>query len=169
MVQGPAVFAAGPLSLYNSAMCSVDICTEPAYCKGMCMKHYNAQKWVSYSNDETKYVARSRTSQFNDKLRASGEWPECIRARNLKQLYNMTIEEYESLLSGQGGRCAICGEPPKEKRLHVDHDHDCCSGRKSCGSCIRGLLCPSCNTMLGKIERKPDILESTVRYLGVNT
>lgn len=29
---------------------------------------------------------------------------------------------------------------------YVDHDHKCCSGDKSCGKCVRGILCPGCNT-----------------------
>jgi len=33
-----------------------------------------------------------------------------------------------------------------------DHDHVCCSGKKSCGKCLRGLLCHGCNTKLGALE-----------------
>ena len=32
---------------------------------------------------------------------------------------------YDELLELQGGRCALCGNPPKEggRRLNIDHDH----------------------------------------------
>ena len=48
--------------------------------------------------------------------------------------------EYETLLEGQGGGCAICGATPKTRRLHVDHDHK--TGQ------VRGLLCFRCNNAL---------------------
>jgi hypothetical protein len=39
--------------------------------------------------------------------------------------------------------------------LCVDHDQACCPDEKrSCGNCIRGLLCLAGNTALGHIERK---------------
>ncbi len=35
----------------------------------------------------------------------------------------------------------------------IDHDHQCCPTGHSCGTCIRGLLCPQCNMRLGHFER----------------
>lgn len=52
------------------------------------------------------------------------------------------------MLQEQGGVCAICKQPPRRNKLHVDHDHSCCPGKRSCGRCIRGLLCASCNSKL---------------------
>ena len=48
--------------------------------------------------------------------------------------------------------------------VFIDHDHACYPDEKaSCGRCVRGLLCLSCNTTLGLIERK---LELAQAYLG---
>jgi hypothetical protein len=52
----------------------------------------------------------------------------------------ITDDEYAGMLAEQGGGCAICGAPPKTRRLHVDHDHK--TGR------VRGLLCHRCNRAL---------------------
>src|SRR5207249_694982 len=52
----------------------------------------------------------------------------------------VTDAEYDRLLAAQGGGCAICGNPPKTRRLHVDHDHK--TGE------VRGLLCHRCNRLL---------------------
>lgn len=74
---------------------------------------------------------------------------------HLKKNYGITIEDYEKRLEGQGGGCAICGAKPKEnRRLAVDHDHSCCPGEKTCGNCLRGLLCTTCNVWLGFYENE---------------
>lgn len=52
-------------------------------------------------------------------------------------------------------QCAVCDNPDRRK-LCVDHDHRCCPGERSCGKCVRGLLCGRCN----RIEA---LLETTVK------
>lgn len=49
--------------------------------------------------------------------------------------------------------------------LVVDHDHDCCPGAKSCGQCIRGLLCQYCNAALGMIANDPTTGRALADYL----
>ena len=51
----------------------------------------------------------------------------------------------------------MCGtpEPGGHGTWNVDHDHACCpEGGRSCGKCIRGLLCMECNKYLGFYENK---------------
>ena len=52
----------------------------------------------------------------------------------------LSVEDYDAMLAAQGGVCAICGNPPKTRRLDVDHDHK--TGK------VRGLLCHRCNRAL---------------------
>jgi hypothetical protein len=70
--------------------------------------------------------------------------------------YGLTQQQFDGLLEVQQYACGMCHEPFTENRqIFVDHDHACCPGEKmSCGKCVRGLLCLSCNTALGYIERK---------------
>lgn len=83
----------------------------------------------------------------------------------LKSRYGITRAEYEALLEGQSYKCLICGGGPggNRKRFSVDHDHGCCSGRRSCGKCIRGLLCFNCNANLGYLEKHYDALITYLR------
>lgn len=82
--------------------------------------------------------------------------------------YGLTEEVFAAMLAAQGGRCAICGtdEPGGRNSVwHVDHDHHCCPGARTCGKCIRGLLCQRCNIGLGYFSDNQAILESAIGYL----
>lgn len=76
--------------------------------------------------------------------------------------YGLTVEEYQAL----GNECRICGDEVAGKGRHVDHDHKCCPeiGR-SCGKCVRGILCHNCNTGLGKFRDDPALLGAAIAYL----
>ena len=82
-----------------------------------------------------------------------------IKLRYLKTRYGLTVEEYQAMEQTQGGLCAICKGPPcgRYKRLHVDHDHT--TGK------VRGLLCFTCNTLLGHAKDQISRLENAALYL----
>jgi hypothetical protein len=80
------------------------------------------------------------------------------RRRVWKSKYNLTEEDYETLLRLQGGACAICKEPPaKKKFLVVDHDH--VSGE------VRGLLCGRCNSGIGMLLDDVAVVRAALQYL----
>lgn len=94
------------------------------------------------------------------------------RKCELNTKYRMTLNQYDTMLADQDGRCLICNRVETSlanggevRRLTVDHDHACCPGKRSCGKCIRGLLCNRCNHAIGKLEDNPELLESAARYL----
>lgn len=64
--------------------------------------------------------------------------------------------------------CRICKRPFGKSvagRAGIDHDHACCPGKTSCGSCVRGLLCGNCNLMLGLCGDSITILAAAIDYL----
>lgn len=79
--------------------------------------------------------------------------PDASRNRNLMSKYGITEDQYLQMLEWQNGGCALCGS--KESKwssspwLHVDHDHK--TGK------VRGLLCHTCNIVVGGIENTPEM------------
>lgn len=114
---------------------------------------------------------RESAARWNAKnpQRASGPWPERSPEErwreSLKWQFGITPADYLRMLDEQGGVCAICHRPQEECRLAVDHDHRCCAGERSCGKCVRGLLCRTCNLALGCVRDDPAILGSAIDYL----
>jgi hypothetical protein len=78
--------------------------------------------------------------------------------------YRITIDQYQEMFLKQEGKCLIC---EKSKKLVVDHDHSCCSGKLTCGKCTRGLVCQGCNTLLGLIENNKGIIKKINKYLDI--
>jgi hypothetical protein len=91
--------------------------------------------------------------------------PEARRVAGLLHKYGLTREQYDALLEQQLGLCAICYSPPKGREFDVDHDHRCCPGIRSCGKCIRGLLCSPCNRAVGYFRDDPVLMRRAITYL----
>lgn len=90
----------------------------------------------------------------------------CTWCMNLAR-FGLTRITYEKLLASQGGVCAICRGQQwgTNKKFAVDHDHACCPGVRSCGKCVRALLCNSCNSALGMMKDRADLLRTAADYL----
>ena len=115
--------------------------------------------WISYCNPCFNIRAR-RWKQENPEKAAAR-----FREATLRR-YNLTPADYDAMLAAQGGVCAICktSEPGGKGRFRVDHDHACCPERmRSCGKCIRGLLCNYCNLHLA--GENPRRLRAALAYL----
>lgn len=84
--------------------------------------------------------------------------PDRDRERKWLKRYGISREDYELFLQKQGGGCAICSrKPPEGRHLHVDHNHK--TGK------VRGLLCFSCNSALGKFGDEAEGFKKVVAYL----
>lgn len=89
-----------------------------------------------------------------------------IAAQRREYKYKMSSEQYQRLLEEQNHACAICGKVNANGRdLYVDHDHSCCFGNKSCGECIRGLLCHKCNAAIGLFNDSAESLNKAAEYI----
>lgn len=115
-----------------------------------------------------KPCANKRTAAWRaERAAKKSDLPEWTRRNNLKK-YNVTPEWFDATLAKQGGRCAVCGTTDaggKHGQFHIDHDHSCCPKGKSCGKCVRGLLCHRCNVGLGNFKDDLARLEAAITYL----
>lgn len=143
------------INLENRKLCK--ICNQYKPLNDFC--HTSRGYYFSYckscdrvrprKNPTAEYMKNWRTNN-PDKQKA------IKKTATLKQ-YNLTLQEYDNLLSRQDGKCAICGSLPNKKDLAVDHDH--ITGK------VRGLLCTNCNLILGLANDNPEILENLINYL----
>ena len=87
---------------------------------------------------------------------------ECSKGTDDHSLFrgkNITKQMFDGLMVAQGGACAICGKSFESlSKTFIDHDH--ISGM------VRGLLCPSCNTMIGLSNDSPETLSKAIDYLS---
>lgn len=92
--------------------------------------------------------------------RTSSNYKRVRREWDLLSKYRLTWDMYLQILDSQGGKCPICAVPLDSKdarRAVVDHCHS--TGK------VRGVLCSSCNTSLGKFRDSVEILERAIQYL----
>jgi hypothetical protein len=91
--------------------------------------------------------------------------PEKDKSYRLKYKYDITFEQYDTMLKAQGGVCAICGQPEtavdtktgEVKRLAVDHHR--ASGQ------VRMLLCQRHNQGIGLFGEDAELLRWAIAYL----
>jgi hypothetical protein len=77
-----------------------------------------------------------------------------------KQLYNISLSDYDKLYELQGGVCAMCFLPQvdsRKTRLCVDHCHTT--------GVVRGLLCTNCNVAIGLLKDDERLLQRGIEYL----
>lgn len=106
-------------------------------CKN-CVNTYNKTRWKQMTDSEREVLYAKKRQNKNRFI--------TDRNKALKRKYGITVNVYDQMFKHQNGVCKICkGLDPSGRRLAVDHCH-------STGA-VRGLLCPSCNTALGRIEQ----------------
>ena len=94
------------------------------------------------------------------------------RQSKLRDLYQLTQTDVNTIFESQKGKCAGCGNSLKlggkssQDIYHIDHDP---KSTDSAPVRIRGLLCASCNQTLAMLESKnvqfQNIVENSIYYL----
>jgi hypothetical protein len=128
----------------------------------------------------TEYVCPNCAHTWQTK-QVINRWGLCARCMKKIQGPVATLKNHKVplpivLALLQDPTCPGCGrnlhdrinvQPQHHTRLAlvVDHDHECCPGKTSCGKCVRGLLCHHCNTALGYARNNPTILRALADYL----
>lgn len=86
------------------------------------------------------------------------------RSRQYFYRYGITLKDYFKMYKEQKGECPICltSKPISgNDKMVVDHCHE--TNR------VRGLLCHSCNTNLGKFKDSIEVLQRAIDYLSVHS
>ena len=111
------------------------------------------------AKDFKEYYAshKTETAEYNKKYRT--EHKEERALYEVGRRYNITPGQYR-VMTANG--CEVCGS---KENLHIDHDHRCCTGRYTCGQCLRGVLCRNHNVALGILHDSVDELMALVAYL----
>jgi hypothetical protein len=131
--------------------------------KNRCRQCYYEKNYVAHC----KYYVERRASRLEAYAANINGAKDKVRDRVFKK-YGIFPRWYEEKLSEQNGGCAICGKRDNGviNSFAIDHNHNCCPEKKrSCGKCVRGLLCSRCNGSLERMESIPGWAEKAVAYL----
>jgi len=83
----------------------------------------------------------------------------CRAHGDRRRAYKLTLAQLNEF---EASSCEVCGS---RENLHIDHDHSCCPGSRTCGRCVRGLLCQGCNHAAGKLRDDPVRIRALADYL----
>lgn len=134
------------------------------FCSLQCYKDFRSKRIVT-NNNSTKICStcgqKNNISEYlnrkDTKDRLSPQCTECRKITVLQSKYHLSKAEARFYYhKQQNDKCDCCGLSAKDNlhkcgnSLHIDHDHK--TGK------IRGILCLSCNLLLGRLDDSVDYL-----------
>jgi len=131
------------------------------------VKKRKADKIKEYrKNPKVKKYFAKKQKEWRDKP----ENKKKVQKRNLKphkmkrkaelhllRKYELTLDDYNKILSKQNNKCAIC--KIKMEKPNVDHCHKT--------GIVRGILCAPCNKGLGNFKDNIEYLKEAINYLMI--
>ncbi len=123
-----------------------------------CIKKYNDLRY--WGKDREKILKKKR-KRDRERYKKFGKkrYIEKEKVRYIKNKYKefgINEDWYKNKLQEQNNKCYIC-QQLNDKRLDMDHDHKT--------NKLRGLLCHSCNLLLGCSRDNINILQKAIEYL----
>lgn len=155
-----------PIPVPRTTMkCNFSDCNRRVAGYGLCVTHRKQQRdgreLRPIVNRFTKYEIEICTISGCDRHHhAQGM---CQRHFSRASRHKLSSVQFQALLLIDD--CPICHDEMTEKSGAIDHDHACCPGERTCGKCIRGMICVRCNAGIGYFANDPGILMAAVDYL----
>lgn len=123
------------------------------------MRRYNQSP--KGRENKQRYNKSEKGREYQQAYYATERGKDLRRSRKLKFNYGITLQERDDMLLAQNSRCALCKtEDPGAKGWCVDHCH--------ATNKVRGILCNSCNLMLGYSKDRAETLAAAIKYLKGN-
>lgn len=161
----------------HNSKCSVLGCCRKFFSKDVCKEHYN-ELYYSKNTDKIRLKSREYRMEHKKELEAyrksrvyTSEQKATIKKRTYESYlitkFNINIDQYNEILVHQNYCCALCKRHRNKfrKNFAVDHTHSCCF-EGSCGKCIRGLLCDTCNRAVGLLKDDASWFLNGYNYLN---
>lgn len=155
----------------KTEFCTVEGCLRKHTAKGLCHSHLNRynRTGVWPTTPITPIAKWYRTDKCGRPYcdlpgNHQGYCPRHNARRKVFISYGMRgWEDFDEMWERCQGLCNICKIDLEidSKNTHVDHCHD--------GVFPRGLLCESCNNLLGNARESADVLLSAIDYLKTHS
>lgn len=148
----------------EKGICSVRECDKPAETlkRGICANHralFDRGRKYPTKDSQASQKDCTITGCFN-KIQSSGL---CNKHCVKKTIYRLSAMQLDMLY--RRGKCDSCGDSLELGEMMIDHDHACCGTKRTCGQCVRGILCGACNAGLGSFGDDTRRLVSAIAYL----
>jgi hypothetical protein len=133
--------------------CSVANCTWPVHVKKhqLCKNHYQRRQAGLPLEVNVPGPSGKCLVQTCNKPKHSRDL--CTMHASIASRYKLETPDF--IRAYTQGYCDCCGVTVS--RVNFDHDHGCCPSNNTCGNCLRGILCHSCNITLGRCRDKPEV------------